>query len=175
MALKRFGIILIDKRLKKTLVLSRINYALYNRINNNNIPYRGANIDLALSMYIGYHNILEFPKGVRDRRETPLMCALREFFEETGIYLDVSSDDVLEQIIYTYTSENNKTYTCTYFVIDISFSNIRNSTKIVNISNLPILSDNFNILICTDWYKIRNNFLKRHFHELVLKLDRIFA
>lgn len=172
---KRYGVILVDRSKKKTLVLQRINYALYNRINNNHIPYLNTNVDFLLSNYIGCNNnIYEFPKGVRNKHEPPLDCALREFFEETGIYLD-STYKILDIVSYTYTSENNKTYHCIYFIINISFPNSYKSIEILKMSQLPILGDNFNIVICTHWKNIRNYFKKRQFEELVMKLDKVLA
>lgn len=160
--------------MKKTIVLSRINYALYNRLNNNNLPYDNSKMDLTFSMYIGYNNILEFPKGVREKNETPLNCALREFSEETGFNLDLNLINVIDQITYKYISGNNKWYKCIYYVIDIPLPFANDSTQILKLHNLPVLSDNFNILLCTNWFKIRNSFLKRQLNELVIKLDNIF-
>lgn len=170
---KRYGIILVERNSKNTLVLSRINYALYNRLNNNIIPYENDSADMILSMYYGCNTIYEFPKGVREKGETPFNCAKREFFEETGIFLDSSS--VLANIAYTYTAKNNKTYPCYYYVVDAQFSISKHSTTILKTSNLPILSDNFNIVIYTCWYKIRYYFLNIKLFKLVAELDEIFA
>lgn len=172
--LKRYGIILVDKCSKKTLVLNRVNYALYNRLNNNYIPYVNANVDFFLSMYTGCNVNFEFPKGIRNMGESPFQCALREFFEETGIYLSTNSL-VLDQVSYKYTSKNNKTYRCIYFIIDASFPNNYKSTDVLKMPRLPVLGDNFNILIYTKWKNIRNYFIKRQFVELVQKMDEVLT
>jgi 8-oxo-dGTP pyrophosphatase MutT (NUDIX family) len=172
---KRYGIVLIDKSLQLVLVLRRINYALYNRLNNNFLNYSDFHKDMFYSMYFGLRNqIFEFPKGVKEKKETGFQCALREFSEETGIRLDIQQSDVIDKISYTYIGNNNKRYSCIYFVVNENFKTTFSTTVLSNF-DLPVLGDNFNILLVTKWCKIRKYFIQCSFYKLITKLDEIFG
>jgi hypothetical protein len=59
-------------------------------------------------------NLWGIPKGTLKRGETPICCALREVYEETGLVID--SNDMSKTIII----KNN----CKYFYIEKSFCDV---------------------------------------------------
>lgn len=105
---KRYGLVLVDRDSKLTLVLWRINYGLYDRINNNLNGFINSahHKDILQSMSPGFfhESMYEFPKGVRDKNETGLQSAVREFHEETGIFLNISHLNIFDEVKQTYGS-----------------------------------------------------------------------
>ncbi|TLY46709.1 MAG: NUDIX domain-containing protein [Gammaproteobacteria bacterium] len=183
----KYGLILINPSTHQLFVLRRINYALYNRINNHyfKLPLG----DMSKSMCPGFftENMFEFPKGNRDRGETPLSCAIREFNEETGIKIDrmnygfqlkpwsitvESSTLDAETIEQRCRGSNNINYVLKYFVMLFNFQ-LPNDTTIIKHKNLKVLGDNFNIVVCTKWDRVRHYFILSKFNAIVKKLDKL--
>jgi Asfivirus mRNA-decapping protein g5R len=81
----------------------------------------------------GYGPIWCFPKGKKNRRETPLECALRETQEETGVpkhYLRVlEHEKPLEE---SYLSDNDKTYTNIYYIAECQHRSRSNQVRTLN-------------------------------------------
>lgn len=62
-----------------------------------------------------------FPKGrPRNRSETPFECAIREFREETGLYLDHTRPLFEDPYVEEFRGSNNVKYRHIYYVFDAS-------------------------------------------------------
>jgi len=163
----KYGLILLNLKTKEVIVLRRINYSLYDRINNNNISSHN---EMALSMYPGVITecMYEFPKGNKEKGEGGFQCALREFSEETGIDVgpELGQDN---EIVDYYVGKNNTKYKLRYFIklYDFQYKNSIIYCK----KNLRVLGDNFNIVICTKWINVRRFFEIQKLRNIIHHLD----
>lgn len=169
---KRYGVILICKDTGHCYVLRRINYALSNRLNNIRIPYKCEKEDMILSMYPGvlHESKYEFPKGRKENNESPFQCALREFYEETGLM--PNEYEVLGKIVQDYRGGNNKQYSLQYFVLNakpVEFP--QSDITIVHMPECRIFSDNFNTVLHIKWEYIRKFFMSNKQTTIVEALD----
>lgn len=118
-----------------TIALEKFN-KLKNGIN-------GIDVELNLNFYIEnikpLYSFLEwgFPKGRKDKNETPLECALREFSEETNINLDsINVINELEPIEENLIGTNGVKYRHIYYVAEIKNNTnleMKNNNEIGNI------------------------------------------
>jgi len=123
--------------LKKEFIIAQDKF---NKINNG-IP--GIDLDLNLNFFITnikpLYNFLEwgFPKGRKDKNETPLECALREFSEETNIKLEnINIINDLEPIEENLIGTNGVPYRHIYYIAEIKNNTdleIKNNNEIGNI------------------------------------------
>lgn len=168
----RFGIILVNTNTSQLYVVRRINYVLWNLINNINLnvkdPY--SNKGMFYVHYPGVDLFLEFPKGVKETKETGFTCAVREFFEETGILIDKTNAKIISEIRQQFVGSNKKTYVVLYYVIDDKEIKHSRDTVVKSVENPTVLSDNFNVLIYTKWAFIRD-----FFPSINSTLDTIFG
>lgn len=172
---KRFGIILINKETGYCYVVRRINYLLWNIINNVHVDQKNINWkSMLFAMYPGVDVFLEFPKGVKECRETGFDCAVREFYEETKICFSKESTEILGEILQKIVGGNGKTYSVKYYVINDCNIQADRDTVVKNIDNPLVVGDSFNVLILTKWDFIRDFFVTSDLLDIVYVLDKIF-
>lgn len=105
--------------------LSYNGYNMYQKIQNNGTLYKV--ISMLSSYKFSYDNEWSFPKGRKNNcMESNFVCALREFTEETGIYLEIPEISYTEnsEISELYFGTNGKLYKHIYFVINSSISDL---------------------------------------------------
>jgi len=180
----RYGLILINPNTYHVFVVRRINFSLYDRLNNNKVF---SHSEMILSMYPGLFTecMLEFPKGNKEKKETGLECALREFSEESGISIDLETGFELKKfsikitkltirklVTEHYIGQNNIKYVFKYYITLFDFD-IPKDTIIIETRNRRVLADLFNVVMCTKWVNIRRVFEIQNMHNIVHELDII--
>jgi len=180
----KYGLILLDPNTQQVFVVRRINYSLYDRINNNKVS---SHSEMMLSMYPGTVTecMYEFPKGNREKGETGLDCALREFSEETGIKIDLESGlqlkkpaikveklSVSRMVTENYVGENKIKYVLKYYIILID-CNIPKDPTIIETKNRKVLADNFNIVIYTKWTNVKRFFQIQNLNKIIFEIDML--
>lgn len=138
------------------------------------------NMDLDLEFYINNvvplykFNEWGFPKGRRDKNETSLECALREFTEETGLDRNrIKIIDEIEPIEENLIGTNGIPYRHIYYVAEIyddSLPDITNNNEIGNIGyfNLNEINE-----IIRDYHVEKKNIVRTinmYYLELLLNL-----
>lgn len=130
----------------------------------------GEDVELNLDFFIEnikpLYNFLEwgFPKGRKDKTESPLECALREFREETNINTDnINIINEIEPIEENLIGTNGVPYRHIYFVAEIKNNinlELNNNNEIGNIGYFP--------------YNTAQNLLREYHVEKKNILENIF-
>jgi 8-oxo-dGTP pyrophosphatase MutT (NUDIX family) len=114
-----------------------------------------------------------FPKGRRNYKESDLMCAIREFEEETGLkrkFFEIKEPKKI--YCETYVGDNNIEYQHRYFLaefhhkIDIEFCEM-NSHQIIEIGSLKWLKKNEAIRNINPFYKQRIEIVSQFIHDIL--------
>jgi len=159
--------------LKKEFIIAQDKF---NKIKNG---ISGIDIDLDLNFFITnikpLYNFLEwgFPKGRKDKNETPLECALREFSEETNIKLEnINIINDLEPIEENLIGTNGVPYRHIYYIAEIKNNTdleIKNNNEI---GNIGFFQYNTAQNLLRDYHIEKKNILKKiymYYLEILLE------
>lgn len=114
-----------------------------------------------------------FPKGRRNYKESDLMCAIREFEEETGLkrkFFEIKEPKKI--YCETYIGDNNIEYQHRYFLaefhhkIDIEFCEM-NSHQMIEIGSLKWLKKDEAIKNINPFYKQRIEIVSQFIHDIL--------
>jgi ADP-ribose pyrophosphatase YjhB (NUDIX family) len=126
----------------------------------------GVNCDVTLDFFIKNitplytFNEWGFPKGRKDKNETTLECAIREFSEETqidpkSIKIIQTIDPIEENLIGT----NGIPYRHIYYIAETTVSNIPDISNNNEIGNLNYFNYNDAINLIRDYHREKKNIL----------------
>lgn len=161
----------------------------YNRVNNFKKEYNfaktqfeklknGTEVDLDLNFYVNNVNPLYkfnewgFPKGRKDKNETGLECALREFGEETGI--DITKINIIKNIQpieENLIGTNGVPYRHIYYVAETYDDNLPNITNNNEIGGIGFFTYNETQQIIREYHTEKKNItqlLYMYYLELLL-------
>jgi ADP-ribose pyrophosphatase YjhB (NUDIX family) len=149
-----------------------------NRINNIKREYNYAKIqfeklknceDTELDLNFFINNVTPlykfnewgFPKGRRDRNESSLECALREFSEETGIdKTKIKIINEIEPIEENLIGTNGIPYRHIYYIAEIYEDIIPNISNNNEIGNIGYFNLNETLQIIRDYHKEKKNIIR---------------
>lgn len=133
--------------------------------------------DLTYFLETNKHSKIEiswsFPKGRRNYKESDLMCAIREFEEETGLkrkFFEIKEPKKI--YCETYIGDNNIEYQHRYFLaefhqkIDIEFSEM-NSHQMIEIGSLKWLKKDEAIKNINPFYKQRIEIVSQFINDIL--------
>ena len=141
----------------------------------------GDGIDLDLNFFINNINPLYkfnewgFPKGRKDRNETPIDCALREFKEETG--MDVSKIKLInniQPIEENLIGTNGIPYRHIYYVAEIYDNDIPNITNNNEIGGIGYFNYNDAQQLIREYHIEKKNILQNlfmYYLEILLSIN----
>ena len=116
----------------------------------------------------------EIPKGKKEKDETMMQCAIREFTEETTINSDnINIYDNIEPIVELFKGTDNKYYMYIYYI-----ALLNEDYEINNVSTLEASDIKFmNLDECIDKIRANNHKRKKILYNvylyLILQLDKI--